>query len=210
MLWFMTDWSVSQMNPDKKQRIMQAAEGLFRTRRFHEVTLDEIAREADVGKGTIYLYFSDKEDLIFQAAVAGFDEMCQLLRDRAAGPVPFDEALQRSCETISVFFQARRPLFRIILSEGERDMEGGGVGLRQRWRERRKQMSEAMTEVIAEGVAAGGLRADLPADVLAEFLLGMLRTRSWELEDRPEPQRSVGVVVDLFVKGAGLRARAET
>ena len=68
------------MNPDKKQRIMQAAEQLFRTHRFHEITLEEIAREAKVGKGTIYLYFSDKEDLIFQAAITGFDEMCGVLR----------------------------------------------------------------------------------------------------------------------------------
>jgi AcrR family transcriptional regulator len=37
------------VNQDKKQRIMQAAEEVFRTRQFHEVTLDEVARVADVG-----------------------------------------------------------------------------------------------------------------------------------------------------------------
>lgn len=185
---------------------MQAAEQLFRTRRVHEITLDEVARHADVGKGTIYLYFSDKEDLIFQAAVAGFDEMCLLLRQNAAKGVAFREALLRTCETISVFFQARRPLFRIILSEGERDMESGGVGLRQRWRERRKTMAEAVAAIVAQGTASGEIRADVPAEILAEYLLGMLRTRAWELEDRPEAQRSLAAVVDLFINGAGLPA----
>src|SRR5208283_4489573 len=140
------------MDPDKKQRIMQAAERLFRMRRVHEITLDEIAREADVGKGTLYLYFSDKEDLIFQAAVAGFDEMCRLLGQNAAQGVAFREALLRACEGISGFFLARRPLFRIILSEGERDMESGGTGLRQRWRERRKPMTEAVAAIVARGM----------------------------------------------------------
>jgi AcrR family transcriptional regulator len=197
------------MNPDKKQRIMQAAEELFRTRRFHEITLDEIAREADVGKGTLYLYFSDKEDLIFQAAVTGFDEMCVLLGRNAAEGTAFREALLRTCETISGFFQARRPLFRIILSEGERDMESGKTGLRQRWRERRKPMTEAVAEIIARGMESGEIRRDMPADVLAEYLLGMLRTRSWELEGRPDALRTLAGVADLFINGASLPAPAE-
>jgi AcrR family transcriptional regulator len=188
---------------------MQAAEELFRTRRFHEITLDEIAREADVGKGTLYLYFSDKEDLIFQAAVAGFDEMCVLLGRNAAEGTAFREALLRTCETISGFFQARRPLFRIILSEGERDMESGKTGLRQRWRERRKPMTEAVAEIIARGMESGEIRRDMPADVLAEYLLGMLRTRSWELEGRPDALRTLAGVADLFINGASLPAPAE-
>jgi AcrR family transcriptional regulator len=193
------------MNPDKKQRIIQAAEQLFRSHRFHEITLDEIAREADVGKGTIYLYFSDKEDLIFQAAVAGFDEMCGLLRQNVGEGVSFRDGLLRMCETISAFFKKRRPLFRIILSEGERAMESTGTGLRQRWQQRRKTMTEAVAAVIARGVASGEIRRDIPPEILAEYLLGMLRTRSWELEDRPEPLRSHALMVDLFTKGAGLR-----
>ncbi|MCD6496685.1 MAG: TetR/AcrR family transcriptional regulator [Deltaproteobacteria bacterium] len=46
---------------DKKQEIMNAVEHLFRNRRFHEVTLDEVAKEAQVGKGTIYRFFSDND-----------------------------------------------------------------------------------------------------------------------------------------------------
>ncbi len=193
------------MNNDKKQRLMQAAEQVFRTHRFHEITLDEISREADVGKGTIYLYFSDKEDLIFQAAVAGFDEMCDLLLKNAEQKVPFRDGLLRMCETISIFFQKRRPLFRIILSEGERDMESTGSGLRQRWKQRRKAMTKVAAAVIARGVASGEIRRDIPPEILAEYLLGMLRTRAWELEDRPESLRNHTLLADLFVNGAGPR-----
>jgi AcrR family transcriptional regulator len=171
-------------------------------RRVHEITLDEIAREADVGKGTLYLYFTDKEDLIFQAAVAGFDRMCLLVRENAAPGVAFRQTLLGTCETISGFFQERRPLFRIILSEGDRDMEGGGAGLRQRWRERRKQMTGAVAAILAQGMASGDVRTDMPAEVLAEYLLGILRTRSWELQDRPEEERSLSGVADIFMNGA--------
>jgi AcrR family transcriptional regulator len=194
------------MKSDKKLRIMEAAEQLFRTRRFHETTLDEIARAADVGKGTIYLYFTDKEDLIFQAAVEGFDKMCLELREGVNSGQAFGATLLRTCENISVFFRARRPLFRIILSEGDRDMESGSGGLQQRWRARRTTMSDAVSAILARGIESGELRPDVPAGILAEFLLGMLRTRSWELEDWPEAQRSLAGVVDLFMNGAGRSA----
>ena len=198
------------MTQDKKQRIMQAAEQLFRTCRVHEVTLEAIAKQADVGKGTIYLYFADKEDVIFQAAVAGFDEMCQQMRQSAEAGGTFRERLLRASDRIVAFFQARRPLFRIILSEAERDMESGEPGLRQRWRQRRTIMTQAVAAVIAQGMASGEVRTDVPAEILAEYLLGMLRTRSWDLEGWSEEQRSHAAVADLFLAGAGLPARPPT
>ncbi|RPI59812.1 MAG: TetR/AcrR family transcriptional regulator, partial [Planctomycetaceae bacterium] len=65
---------------DKRLQIMQAAEKLFTSRRFHEVTTDDIAKSAHVGKGTIYNYFKDKDDMFFQMATNGFDELCDLLQ----------------------------------------------------------------------------------------------------------------------------------
>ena len=114
---------------DKRQRIMVAAERLFKTRQFHEITLDEVAKVAEVGKGTLYLYFADKNDLFFQTAVAGFDDMCELLRRDRVTEGAVQQELQQACETISAFFQKRRPLFRMILAEGERALgKGGGSG----------------------------------------------------------------------------------
>jgi AcrR family transcriptional regulator len=196
------------MLPSKKKRIMQAAEQLFRTRQFHEITLDEVARVADVGKGTIYLYFSDKEDLFFQTAVAGFEEMCELLRQNATNGITFRDGLLRTCETVSGFFRQRRPLFLMMLSQGERAMERGG-GLRQRWLERRKNMTGAVAAIIAGGMASGDIRPDISAEILAEYLLGMLRTRAWELADQPEPMRSREALVDLFTTGAARRTAPE-
>jgi len=49
----------------RKRDIMRAARELFATKGFHDTSLDDIAREAEFGKGTIYNYFSSKEDLFF-------------------------------------------------------------------------------------------------------------------------------------------------
>jgi AcrR family transcriptional regulator len=193
------------MKADKRQRIMHAAEKLFRARQFHELTLDDIAREADVGKGTLYLYFSDKNDLFFQTAVSGYDEMCELLRQNLAADAPFREDLLRACETISTFFKTRRPLFRMIQTEGDRVL-GDTSGLRKRWQQRRQKLVAALAAVIAHGVSTGEVRSDLSAEVLAEYLLGLMRTRAWEMEGWPEEVRSDAVVADFFLNGAAAQS----
>jgi AcrR family transcriptional regulator len=197
------------MATDKTTRIMQAAEELFRTRQFHEITLDEIAKQADIGKGTIYLHFADKDDLFFQTAVAGFDELCDLVAKSPFDGLPFPKVLLQTCERISGFFRQRRPLFRIIRNEDERTLGVGG-SLRQRWIKRRKELTAAMAVIIERGVASGHIRKDIPAPVLAEYLLGMLRTRALEMDDTPEAQRTLAPLTDLFIQGAMQRQGSST
>ena len=48
---------------NKRVLILEALEKLLPGRRFHEITLEEVAKAAQVGKGTIYLYFRDKDAL---------------------------------------------------------------------------------------------------------------------------------------------------
>ncbi len=52
---------------DKHQRILDAALTLFHQKGYEPVSLDEIAREAGIAKGTLYLYFRDKDDLFSSA-----------------------------------------------------------------------------------------------------------------------------------------------
>jgi len=51
---------------NKREQILNALEQLLPGRRFHEITLDEVSRAAQVGKGTIYLYFQDKDALFVE------------------------------------------------------------------------------------------------------------------------------------------------
>ncbi|WP_120513620.1 TetR/AcrR family transcriptional regulator [Photobacterium salinisoli] len=51
---------------DKKERILQATEELLAKHGFHGLSMNMVAKEAKVATGTIYRYFSDKEDLLYQ------------------------------------------------------------------------------------------------------------------------------------------------
>ena len=187
---------------DKRQDIMRAAEKLFTTRRFHEITTGEVAEAAQVGKGTIYRYFQDKEDLFFQTAMSGFDELCDLVRRKVPSGASFREQLLEVCERVGMFFARRKQLFRLMQAEDFRMALVVG-SIHDRWLGHRKQLVAAVADVIRKGVAEKVIRGDLPPEVLANFLLGMLRTRARDLADAPEAVRRYEVVLDLFYHGAG-------
>lgn len=187
---------------DKREQIMQAAERLFTSRRLHEITLDEVAAHAGVGKGTIYLYFKDKDDLFFQTATAGFDEMCEVLRRGVPAGRDFAAQLLATCRHITEFIEGRRQLFGMMQAEENRMAFMRG-SVREQWIAQRQKLTEVVAGIIRQGVAEGVVRRDVPADVLAAFLLGMLRTRGRDVPEVLGATPADRTVVDLFLHGAG-------
>jgi AcrR family transcriptional regulator len=201
--------------PNKREQIMRAAEKLFTSRRLHEITLDEVADVAGVGKGTIYRYFRDKDDLFFQTATAGFDELCEVVTAAAPPGLTFQGRLHAACERIAEFFARRLQLFQMMQAEENRMLFFHGE-LRERWLDHRRHLVAAVTEIIRSGVREGHLRGDMPADLLANILLGLLRTQARDLHELSDRggARSDGegegwggsaprIVADLFCHGAG-------
>ena len=187
---------------DRREAIMRAAEKLFTGPRFHEITLDHVVEEAGVGKGTVYRYFENKDDLFFQTATRGFDEMCELLVRKVPEEAPFADRLLSACVEISAFFKRRRKLFRMMQSEEARMSLCKGL-LHEQWVQQRRKLVAAATQILRRGVAEGRLRTDVPVEVLCNYLLGMLRTRSRHLADTPGRDGGFEVLLAVFLHGAG-------
>ena len=196
---------------DKREIILKALEGMMRNRRFHEVTLDDVAKAARVGKGTIYRYFSDKDDLFFQLATHGHDELCEAIERSASGDnhLSFRERLVAMCERIVAFFEGRMALIRVM---GEH--EGRMPALQRRNREElgrhRQRLHAAVLRVLERGVPGGRLRDDIASTMQVRFLLGLLRTRGpmpmGEVEEKP----AIATIVDVFLNGMRTRDAEST
>ncbi|MDP4143358.1 MAG: TetR/AcrR family transcriptional regulator [Bacillota bacterium] len=67
---------ISERKEREKQRrnndIIDAAERVFFSKGINDTTMDDIAKEAELSKGTLYLYFKNKVDLIFAAKLRGY------------------------------------------------------------------------------------------------------------------------------------------
>jgi AcrR family transcriptional regulator len=189
------------MRNDKRQQIMKAAERLFANRRFHELTLDMVAEAAKVGKGTIYRYFRDKDDLFYQTATSGFENMCRLLEADTAKQGDFRSRLLDACIKVTDFFAHHRQLFRIMQDEEGRIIWSNSK-LRERWMAEREKLVAAVAGILKEGAEGGHIRTDVPADVLAVYLLGMLRTRSFDLPAVSPDSMRLEILLDVFTTGA--------
>ena len=185
---------------NKQKQIMRVVEKLATNRRFHEITLDEVAETAGVGKGTIYRYFADKDELFFQVATSGFEELCELLKRTVPCDTSFTEKLLNACKQITRFFAARRQLLQMMQTEANLAYWRKGK-IRQRWLDKRKMLVNALADIFCEGVAEGVVRSDISAEVMATFLLGLLRTRARDLQGVPENMKDCKLLVDMFLNG---------
>ncbi|MBO0993560.1 TetR/AcrR family transcriptional regulator [Bacillus sp. SD088] len=59
---------------DRNTTILNNAETLFRLKGFDKVTMNDIAKESDVAKGTLYLHFKSKEELLFNILIPKLEE----------------------------------------------------------------------------------------------------------------------------------------
>jgi TetR/AcrR family fatty acid metabolism transcriptional regulator len=61
--------------PDKRRRILDAAVSVFAQNGFYNAKVAQIAKQAGVADGTIYLYFKNKEDILIQVFIDAMDEI---------------------------------------------------------------------------------------------------------------------------------------
>lgn len=91
-----------------RQTISDVATRLFVERGFENVSVDEIAREADVARKTVFNYFPRKEDLVFDREEEGRTMVRQAIANRGKqSPVHAFQALMRT------LLEKQHPLFRI-------------------------------------------------------------------------------------------------
>ena len=188
---------------DRAAKIREAAARLFAQRRFHEVTTDDIARAAHVGKGTIYRYFKDKDDLFFHVATEGFDQLCDQVGALAQAQVAFEERLAASASDIGHYFAGRRQWLRTLLGPGRCGWARGPQ--RTRWIQDRGRLVDAVAQVLQRGVAEGVVRTDIPTTALARLFLGLLRTRAQEAKQDPANFDDVELTLRFFRQGAAPR-----
>ena len=153
----------------KRATILEAASRIFATRVYHLVTMDEVARAARVGKGTLYRYFPSKEDLYLAIVDEAFDLLIRRLDVEQATGLPPATALRRMIEAIVETFAQHLPFFR-LMHHGE-----ARLFLRKKAviRARREHIARLLTEVLDRGVEAGVFRK-VDRALAPSMLIGMV------------------------------------
>lgn len=184
----------------KKEAILDAATVEIAAHGYHGTTVAMIARRAGVADGTIYLYFSNKEEILvslFERAMDRFTS--QGARELAGLPGP-RERLVRIVELHLELVGSDRDLAIITQVELRHSLHF----LDQLSRDRVGVYLQAIATVIAEGQATGLWRRDLDATFLAKAVFGVLdeMTTDWVLSRRNTRLQARADAVVGFVLGS--------
>jgi AcrR family transcriptional regulator len=179
------------------EKIVEAASHLFGTQRFHEVRMDDVAAAADVGKGTLYRYFRDKEELyagLLAHATAQFRERMRAEVDKVAGARARLEAL---VQAIVDYFD-EHPHLKGLIQRAEAVHDEGKKPFV--WNEARAEALRMIQTLFEQGRLQGEFTVRDPV-LAAMLLLGGIRS---VVRDgvHPRPVRLARQVVENFLWGS--------
>lgn len=106
----------------RREAILSAALDEFSASGFAAARLEDVAKRAGVAKGTIYLYFADKETLFQELARSMLGPFVGHIEAFAAADIPFSKLLDALASAFArdVIGTRRRDIIRLIISEGVR------------------------------------------------------------------------------------------
>jgi len=159
----------------RRNLIIDAAEKIFFKKGLENSTMDDVAIEAELSKGTLYLYFKSKEDIQLAIAIRGSDILKKMMRKRLSNNKTGYENLLELAE-ISIDFSGKHKhyyeffLFLQIARFDKLNIDESRI---------RKYLIEQspltiVHECVVKGITDKSLRSDIPADIFAATLWSQL------------------------------------
>jgi AcrR family transcriptional regulator len=143
---------------ERPEEISAAALRVFARRGLHKTTLDDVAKEAGVSKGTIYRYFKNKEDLFTAAAQQVVPTLDELVIRRSASSSAEEQlgnVLRSIARTIYRRFRAPAYLafFGLMAAETLRHPEWGQLYFERIVLALNRQIAELLQKAMEDGIA---------------------------------------------------------
>ncbi len=169
---------------DKHERIIEAATRVFARKGFFQAKVSDIAREAGVADGTIYLYFDNKDDILIslfeEQMKAVLDNMIRKL-SRETDPV---KKLQQFALTHLSLIEENKNVAEIIQVE----LRQSSRFMKEYKNERFAQYLDLIGDIIREGQEKGVFGPDIIPGIAKRAFFGALdeMSRFWVLSSRKE------------------------
>jgi TetR/AcrR family fatty acid metabolism transcriptional regulator len=186
---------------NKHQKILHAAIKVFSEKGFYNSRVSEIAKEADVADGTIYLYFKNKDDILislFEEEFGKFVQNMQVELGKEKDPL---QKIKRFAIT-HLSLVTKHPHLGEVM----------GVEVRQSTKFMKEYVNKPFIEylniirsVVLEGQEKGLLRKDLTPGVMKRAFFGALdeMARYWVLSTKKKHSidQAAIQISDVFIRG---------
>lgn len=142
----------------RKQEILLAARAVFAQDGFRRATVDQVAQRAEVAKGTIYLYFENKEAILAELVLCALSDLASSLMAANDGHSLLhpDAKLRAMARAYLTFAQHSPDYFRLLTTFDSDDFESGlSAARRDQIRAESDRVLDLVTQAISDGMALG-------------------------------------------------------
>jgi TetR/AcrR family fatty acid metabolism transcriptional regulator len=186
---------------NKHQKILHAAIKVFSEKGFYNSRVSEIAKEANVADGTIYLYFKNKDDILISLFEEEFGKIVQNMR----------VALEKEKDALQKIKRFAITHLSIVSKQQELG-EVMGVEVRQSSKFMKEYINKPFIEylniirsVVTEGQEKGLIRKDLTPGIMKRAFFGALdeMARYWVLSTQKKHSIDDAAlqISDVFIRG---------
>ena len=98
----------------RREAILKAAKAVFTEKGLLAATIDEVAQRAEVAKGTIYLYFTSKEEILSALLDEGLALVGKRFIEAVDPSLPADENLRRLCDAYYRVYREEPQYFKLL------------------------------------------------------------------------------------------------
>ncbi len=185
------------------QTLQEAAMRVIARKGISAATMQDIAEEAGVAKGTIYLYFKDRDELVDTTFENTVNQLDGRMESAMAAEATFEAKFRAALKTLLRFFRDNREFFRLYTAH--RFPEGTPHQQRhqQRHCDRYRDRITNFAALLSAAMESGEIRRMDPerlAMFLAEGTNAIVVERV--MEDAPPPEdQDVDLIVDVVLSG---------
>lgn len=192
---------------EREALILQVAEEVLMEKGYHETSMDEIAARVGIAKGTVYLHFPSKEDLVVAIFARDMQEFLQAVEAEIENAAASELTVRAKLGAVLHFmygglFSKRAQLLSTMYNNTDlrRFFHEKGTCMRDIW----EQLATRITALLEEGKAAGEFDASIPTNVMLSAFFSLLSPRSYErllVEAHMSPDELVMHLARIYFKG---------
>ena len=189
-------------NQITRKAIQEAVVNLVTRTGTRKVTMDQVAAEAGMSKGCLYIHFHSKKELLESVKTASFKPLGEQVQEILKGSLAPNQKIESIVYQLFSYFDENRGLFRFLLEERE---IAQSQAMRQK-NSRYRNFVERIAKVLDDGVATGMFRhmdSKKVASIFIEAMIAMTARRL--LEESPGSlDEDVRLLIQVLFQGITL------
>lgn len=184
------------MSIDRKQQIIQAATNSFSLFGYKATTMDQIAKLANVGKGTIYTFYKNKEELFHEIISSLIHEMKVTVEKTLHEDLSFYEKVDRALFKLLEFRTDHKLMIKLIQEEKEM----GTPAVKDVVQKIENTIVQYVGRIVQKGIEKGEIKPcdpEITAFVILKLYIALIF--DWEKVHKPLEKDEISKLFKLYL-----------